>query len=314
MTTVGDTPIAIRPDHKVRLGPCGVHIFNRRTGLNILVDEVRVRREFWALAPRQASIALTNACDLSCSYCYAPKSHAELNLEKLLTWLDELDANGCLGVGFGGGEPTLYRNFPEVCRHVTEKTGMAVTFTTHAHKVSAGLAEKLQGTVHFIRASMDGVGLTYESLRGRPFTAFRSHLEIIRQLAPFGINFVVNKNTLSDINRAVDFASEMGATEFLLLPEQRVRGVGGIDTETIQALRIWIDNYHGPIPLTISQVGSDNGPIYVSVTNEKGLLAYAHIDAQGVLKRSSYDQQGVLIGPKGLIEALRSLEPGHEER
>jgi pyruvate-formate lyase-activating enzyme len=302
-----------RSDHKARAGPCGIHIFNRRTGLNVLVEEVCVRHESWARAPRHASIALTNACDLSCFYCYAPKNHAELEFNKLTAWLDELDANGCLGVGFGGGEPTLYRRFPEICRYVAEKTGMAATFTTHAHKVSAELAEKLKGTVHFIRVSMDGVGATYESLRGKPFAAFRSHLELIRQLAPFGINFVVNKSTLPDINRAVDFAAELDATEFLLLPEQPVKGVGGIDPATIRALRDWINGYPGPLPLTISEAGCDDGPIYTKVTNEKGLLAYAHIDASGVLKRSSYDQCGISIGSKGLIETLRLMEGGHRE-
>jgi hypothetical protein len=191
---------------------------------------------------------------------------------------------------------------------------MAVTFTTHAHRLNACLAERLRGIVHFIRVSMDGLSATYESLRGKSFSAFLSHLEVIRRLAPFGINYIVNRSTLADLNSAVDLASKLGATELLLLPEQPVRGIGGIDIETTQALRIWIKNYHGPIPLAISEAGSDNSSIYVKTTNEEGLLAYAHIDATGLLKRSSYDQEGVLIGPKGLIETMRSLEARDEER
>ena len=304
MSAFGNIQTEIPRDHKVRLGPCGIHIFNRRTGLNVLLDEVRVPRERWALAPRQVSIALTNACDLSCSYCYAPKNRAELDFNELLTWLCALDANGCLGVGFGGGEPTLYRHFPEVCMHLAEKTSMAVTFTTHAHRVNERLAERLRGAVHFIRVSMDGVGTTYEALRGRSFTALCSHLEVIRQLAPFGINFVVNRSTLLDLEHTVDFASEIGAQEFLLLPEQQVHGVGGIDTTTARALRDWVNTYRGPVPLTISEAGSGDGPPYIKVTNEEGYRAYAHIDATGVLRRSSYDRGGVLIGPKGLMEAL----------
>jgi hypothetical protein len=160
---------------------------------------------------------------------------------------------------------------------------------------------------------MDGVGATYESLRGKPFAALRSHIDYIRQLAPFGINFVVNKSTLPDIDRAVDFAAEVGATEFLLLPEQAVNGVGGIDPATFWTLRIWIKNYHGPLPLAISEVDAGDDPIYVRVTNEKGLQAYAHIDATGTLKRSSYERHGVLIGPKGLIEALRVMKVSRRE-
>ena len=59
---------------KVRSGPAGIQLFNRVTGLNILLDEIEIPPESWASAPRHVSIALTNACDLACPYCYAPKA------------------------------------------------------------------------------------------------------------------------------------------------------------------------------------------------------------------------------------------------
>jgi hypothetical protein len=112
---------------KVRAGPDGIHFFNRTTGVNLLLDEATVPVALWSAAPRQVSIALTNACDLRCPHCYAPKHLAELNSERLMAWLDELDANGFIGVGFGGGEPTLYRELPRVRHHAAENTGLAVT-------------------------------------------------------------------------------------------------------------------------------------------------------------------------------------------
>src|SRR5688572_26068527 len=94
---------------KIRAGPDGIQMFDRVTGLNVLLDEVSVPSASWAQAPRYISMALTNACDLACPYCYAPKDPAILDFERVVTWLHELDEHGCLGVGFGGGEPTLYR-------------------------------------------------------------------------------------------------------------------------------------------------------------------------------------------------------------
>src|SRR6266705_976700 len=49
---------------KIRMGPSGIQLFDRTTGLNILLDEVPVPPTLWAEAPRQVSVALTNACDL----------------------------------------------------------------------------------------------------------------------------------------------------------------------------------------------------------------------------------------------------------
>ena len=86
----------------------GIHFFDRQTGVNVLFDEVSVPSDLLHVAPRFVSIALTNRCDLKCDFCYAPKNRHELSFEQLKLWLTELDRNGCLGVGFGGGEPTLH--------------------------------------------------------------------------------------------------------------------------------------------------------------------------------------------------------------
>jgi len=288
-------------------------MFNRTTGLNVLLDEVRADPALWADAPRQVSIALTNACDLTCSYCFAPKNPAVLDFERVVEWLDELDVNGCLGIGLGGGEPTLYRGLVELCQYATQHTKLAVTLTTHAHRLDDRLVAALTGSVHFVRVSMDGVGATYEALRGRPFAAFRRRLENIRSVAPLGINYVVNSRTLPDLDAATTLAAEVGAVEFLLLPEQPVHGNGGIDDLTAQALRHWVTQYRGSVPLTVSEAAAEGLPTCNPLPRETGLRAYAHIDAGGVLKRSSYDSDGVAIGADGIMQALNVLQSNQEE-
>jgi len=300
-----------QPHFKVRAGPSGIHVFNRMTGLNFLLDEVRVAPTLWARAPRQVSIALTNACDLACSYCFTPKNPASLDFERVTDLLEELDVNGCFGVGLGGGEPTLYPRLVELCQYATQHTGLAVTLTTHAHRLDDGLVAALAGSVHFVRVSMDGVGETYEALRGRPFAAFLRCLENVRSLAPFGINYVVNSRTLPDLNAATTLAAEVGAVEFLLLPEQPVHGNGGIDNHTAQALQLWVTRYRGSVPLTVSQAGADGLPICNPLSGESGLHAYAHIDASGILKRSSFNSDGVAIDAGGIMCALNVLR--HKE-
>lgn len=299
--------IVTRPEPKLRAGPAGIHLFDRTTGVNLLLDEICVRPSLWSAAPRNVSIALTNTCNLRCPHCYAPKEPASLNTERLIAWLDELDAHGCLGVGFGGGEPTLCRDLTALCRHVARNTGMAVTFTTHGHQLDERLATELRGNVHFIRVSMDGVGPTYERLRGKSFSALIARLSTVRALCPFGINFVVNALTLHDLDRAVALAAEQGAVEFLLLPEQPVRGRGGIDSRTFHALGDWVGSYRGPIPLAVSESGASGLPTCDPLAREASLRAYAHIDASGNLKRSSYDPIGIPIDSSGVIEALRRL-------
>ena len=77
-----------RPRPRIaKAAPRSASGFNRKTGLNVLFDEVHVPRAQWARAPRQISVALTNTCDLACPFCYAPKHHAVLEPETVIRWL-----------------------------------------------------------------------------------------------------------------------------------------------------------------------------------------------------------------------------------
>jgi MoaA/NifB/PqqE/SkfB family radical SAM enzyme len=67
----------------------------------------------------------------------------------------ELDEVGCLGIGFGGGEPTLHPNIEELCHFGKTETNLAITMTSHGHRLSEPLIENLKESVNFLRISMD---------------------------------------------------------------------------------------------------------------------------------------------------------------
>ena len=293
---------------KVRLGPAGLHLFNRKSGMNVLVDEIRPPSHLWSTAPRQVSIALTNICDLACAYCYAPKNSSSLNLDHLKEWLIDLDSNGCFGVGFGGGEPTLYPQLVDLFSFVTKKTRLAVTMTTHAHHLTDSLLNDLNGNINFIRVSMDGTGKNYELIRGRSFAKLVDRITALSFIAPFGINFVVNSQTIVDLDSALHLADRLGASEFLLLPEEPTRGRAGIDEKTFLELRKWTSKYSGKVPLLISERRTEGFSICNPLIEETGLAAYAHINAEGFFKATSYNLNGVQILNNGVIDSLNKLK------
>ena len=308
MGVLSDNQAPQNAQFKIRLGPAGVHLFDRSNGINVLVDEIKPPPEIWSAAPRQVSIALTNACDLACLHCYAPKSPAVLPFQQVAGWLEELDENGCLGVGFGGGEPTLYPRLGEICSFAMRETGLAVTMTTHAHHLNDQMLSKLKGNLNFVRVSMDGVGQTYESIRGRPFDELIGRIKSLSRVVPFGINFVVNSSTVGDMESAVELAEELGASELLLLPEMPVRGRYGIDAASTQLFREWVESYRGTVSLTVSEAKADGLPTCDPLGSEAGLAAFAHIDATGLLKRTSFDPTGIRIGENGVLAALCRLK------
>lgn len=292
---------------KQRCSAAGVHLFDRITGLNILLDEVAVPASRHALTPRQVSIALTNRCDLACAHCFAPKSRDQLRFDTAARWLGELDEHGTLGVGFGGGEPTLHPEFVKLCRYAARETRLSVSFTTHGHYVDNELAERLRGSVHFIRVSMDGVGATYESIRRRSFAELLERLRDVRSISRFGVNVVVNDQTLPDVDEVARVSADAGACELLLLPQMPLRSVLAASVDTLQGLRRWVDGYQGPLKLCINESSAGGFPTCDPLLQERGLRAYAHIDAMGVLKPSSYSDTGVQLGDGGVLQALDQL-------
>lgn len=292
---------------KLRIGPNGVHLFDRISGLNVLLDELRPKEAVWSTSPRQVSIALTNVCDLHCKYCYAPKHKASLRGDQVLAWLKELDAEGCLGIGFGGGEPTLHPEFVDICKWVADETRLAVTFTTHGHRLTPQLVKRLKGSIHFARISVDGVGRTYEQQRGKQFTSLLRGMESIATLSPFGINVVVNERTVVELDAISELAQKVGASELLLLPQQETTTVANMDKVVGRALKDWVSNYCGKIRLAVSEAGASGLPTCDPFPDERGLQAYAHIDASGMLRTSSYSAIGENIGGAGVLAALNRL-------
>jgi MoaA/NifB/PqqE/SkfB family radical SAM enzyme len=297
----------VRVMSKVRLSEAGVHLFDRVSGLNVLLDEVKVPAAQVSRAPRYLSVALTNACELRCAYCYAPKRAAALDIDRVVAWAVELDGAGCLGVGFGGGEPTSYRRFAELCAQITESTSMAVTFTTHGHRLTAGLADALRGSVHFARLSVDGVGATYERLRSRPFTAVTSAAALLRSVAPIGINAVVNADTIGELDDLAGFAADVGASELLLLPEQPTAATPGISDSDAERLIRWIRTARTRVPLAISRCGLEASvPTVEVIPSERPLDAHMHVDASGVLRPHAYAPTGMVIRDS-ILDAVQAL-------
>ncbi|MBK8972114.1 MAG: radical SAM protein [Hahellaceae bacterium] len=292
---------------KLRRGPDGYHFFDRMSGMNFLLDEAIPAPETWSQSPRQISIALTNQCDLSCPHCYAPKTKAKLDSSQIKLWMTELDQHGCFGVGFGGGEPTLHPDLLEICDYGHLNTNLAITMTTHGHHLTDNLLSNLSGKVNFVRVSMDGVGKTYEAIRNRPFDRLLSILNKLGGYMPYGINFVVNQQTIPDIAEAALIAEDLGASDLLLLPEEAVGKGRQINPTSKARLQDWVAGYSGKLQLSVGARNANDFPTTIPLQQEPPELAFAHIDADGVLKRTSFDNAGYKIDQKGVIAAFSSL-------
>ena len=294
---------------KTRYTEAGTQLFDRRSGWNILIDELC--HETLSTAPASVSIALTGRCNLNCSYCFAEKNNLSLNYDALCGWLIELDENGCLGVGFGGGEPLLYDRLQDLCLFVRNSTCMACTMTTNARLIDSSIVKWMQQSVDMCRISVDGSNTVYESARGAPYKGLLERIELcVRAGIRVGINYLVNKDTLPCLDGVVDTMAGLGVGEILFLPEVPTGERRGVDAETLEYFKQWVKLYSGNVRLRLSDRFSYVCDDAIAPPGDTGLRAYAHISSSGVLKRTSFESEGVKIGESGLIAAFKSLSKG----
>lgn len=105
-----------------------------------------------------------------------------------------------------------------------------------------------------------------------------------------------------------ELAHRFKATELLLLPQQATAAVFGVSQEIAARLEQWVRSYVGSVRLAISEAGADGLPTCDPLPGEKELRAYAHIDASGMLRTSSYATEAIPIGEAGVMDALDRLQ------
>ena len=273
----------------------GVHLFDRRSGTNILMDEFSCSDKILSVAPANVSIALTNKCNRSCKHCFAPKSDALLECTDVCSWIDDLNENGCLGVGFGGGEPLLYPHIENVCLHVHEKTLMACTLTTNGDFIDDCSAAWMRRYVNFVRISTNGDAINY------------SRVENLAKDIPIGINYLLNERTFPDLWDAIKCCTDAGVKEFLLLPQMETDSCSGVGKDFLSMVDDWLMSKTLPLRVTMSAFSSDGMKSIVPIPGDVGVRQYLHISAEGVLKTSSVAKSGVQIGKGSLIQAIKKV-------
>jgi hypothetical protein len=157
---------------RLRRSRHGAHYFDRASGLNVLLDEIAFPSDRWHRAPRYVSIALTNACELRCPFCYAPKVPARLSAERVLAWAIELDEAGGLGIGFGGGEPTAHPQFVWLCEQVSLQTGLMRIWLSACAGTSTSCAFRWMG---WARHTSGCGGAPFPNCAGEWTSSPRSH-------------------------------------------------------------------------------------------------------------------------------------------
>jgi pyrroloquinoline quinone biosynthesis protein E len=174
-------------------------------------------------------VEVTRACNLRCRYCgFAsdyPARGRELDAAELCRLLDEARGLGARIVSFGGGEPLLRRDLPDVLAHAAG-LGLAVHVDTNGTLVDDRFARVLAALPSAVVAlSLDHPDpARNDDVRGEgTHAAVASAVACLRELAPdvgTSLNCVVGRHNRGRLEGLVALAARWGVDSVKFSPAQ----------------------------------------------------------------------------------------------
>jgi MoaA/NifB/PqqE/SkfB family radical SAM enzyme len=256
-------------------------LFDRNSGLNVLLEGEETAH-FKRIAPRTLLIAVTNACNLACSFCYRDLSLPSVwRYETLLDFCQQADQWGVLEVAFGGGEPTIFPEWGQFINELYDSTQLAVNFTTNGIRLTHEFLKQIAGKYGQIRVSL------YEDNHWADTIT-----RLAGESARFGVNWLVHPGELEVIETKFMRLLMLGVRDFLLLSykgsdptmhlnaqqrEQFTAFVRRIYAQFGNMIQIKLDvcwgDSLGDIPRLFAEPDCGAGSDFLSITSDKHVKA-----------------------------------------
>ncbi|MEZ4614189.1 MAG: radical SAM protein [Caldilineaceae bacterium] len=162
-------------------------------------------------------VELTNRCNLHCCHCFSGRhgGHTDLPLTVLDQLLAEAHLYGFDELSFTGGDPTVYRYFPEALQR-TAKAGYRFALNTNGWNFAQSYPKLLPylEQLSIITFSLDGAtAATHDQLRG--IGSFRRVMQAMSicvvKAMPFSINMVITAHNRHEVATMSTLAARLGA-------------------------------------------------------------------------------------------------------
>lgn len=254
--------------------------FDRRSGRNVLLRGEETAACIQS-APRVVQMALTNACNKSCGFCYRPtEARSGWTFDSALRFAKYLDTWGVLELAIGGGEPTLFPRFAELVRRTWTETRLAVNFTTNGTRLTDELLAALRGNVGQIQLSV----YDDEDVDG-------AIARLVAHDMRFGLNYLVTPARLRTLDVDILRWADQGVRDVLLLSYKGAEALH-LDQAQLQSLDARIVRLHehlaGRLQLKVDVCWSSRlprtpqlfydddcraGGVFMSVTSQREVLS-----------------------------------------
>ncbi|MDM8516306.1 SynChlorMet cassette radical SAM/SPASM protein ScmE [Desulfobacterales bacterium HSG16] len=166
--------------------------------------------------PKSLELAITNRCNLRCTYCSHFSSEGDtgedLPLERWLSFFEELNQCAVMDVSIQGGEPFIRQDLTEIIDGIV-KNRMRFSILTNGTLITDEMASfiKSTGRCDQIQVSIDGsTSEIHDTCRGKGnFLKSVDGLEILRKNGiPVTVRVTIHRHNVFDLENIAKFLLE----------------------------------------------------------------------------------------------------------
>jgi len=175
--------------------------------------------------PTQATVVITNRCDLSCLHCNVSaaslKGRDRVPGQRWAELLDELEELDIMRVILSGGEPFVHEEFPQILRHLASKRFHKSILTNGMHLTKEHIPILREGGITLTLSMDGGSAYSHDAFRRTPgsFARLLQTLALLRDAdMSYNLVSVVHKRSIEEADKIVAVAHEHFAHQLFFVP------------------------------------------------------------------------------------------------
>ncbi len=165
---------------------------------------------------RYLQLHITGNCNLNCLHCYlGEKENVDMELKAAKKVIEEFGEIGWKLL-LTGGEPLLNKNFWEILDFASQFP-IRIELLTNGTLITKEIATRLEGKVHVVQISLDGLEAGHDMLRGKGCfkMATRGIKNAVRYM-PVSVATIIHAGNLGEFEKLGKFLEGLGVSEWSL--------------------------------------------------------------------------------------------------
>jgi molybdenum cofactor biosynthesis enzyme MoaA len=195
---------------------------------------------------QRCELILTSRCNFKCPYCRGIRKDydKELSFEEAKHIVDIWTSNKLHNIRFSGGEPTVWRNLPELVAYTKNKGVEHIALSTNGSQPFEYYKNLIDLGINDFSISLDACCSDFgDKMAGGIngiFEKIKSNIEKISKLSYVSVGVVITEETISTVKDVVVFAHNLGVKDIRIIPSAQYNKM----LETAKTLNEEILNSH----------------------------------------------------------------------